>query len=367
MGIKDMFIKPAKTEWLSFLICMPVLAFLLNSLLFQDRLWSDRDVWFLSYPIVYIQGFASWYLHIAVMHWLRIIFPDIKQTIRRLLILFVLHVVLTSLTFAMLFYGYDAVDFLNYQLDLSQFEIALLVALALTIVTTTIWESDYTIRKWKDSLAKKELMQHVALLNEFETLKGQVNPHFLFNCFNTLLSLITEDTKKAESFLDELSKVYRYLLQNNEESLSSLQNEIKFIRSYLQLLSTRYGEALQFEIEVDKRYEHYMLPSVSLQLLVENAVKHNIITKQSPLSIDIFTTEGNKLIVTNNLQKRTVKTSSSKIGLKNIRLKYELLKQPGFQVLEDDKNFTVVLPLMWNQINTIKVNLLTKQKENISR
>ncbi|MDX2046380.1 MAG: histidine kinase, partial [Chitinophagaceae bacterium] len=177
---------------------------------------------------------------------------------------------------------------------------------------------------------------------------SQVNPHFLFNCFNTLSSLISEDRKKAEKFLNELSKVYRYLLRNNEDGLSTVENEIRFIRSYYQLLQTRHGEAVQVNIEIDKRYEPYLLPSLSLQLLVENVVKHNALSKNKPLVIDIFTTAGNKMVVNNNLQRRTIKAPSNKVGLENIKAKYSLLKQDGFQVMEDEKNFTVVLPLIWN-------------------
>jgi LytS/YehU family sensor histidine kinase len=146
-----------------------------------------------------------------------------------------------------------------------------------------------------------------------------------------------------------------------------VQQELNFIHSYHQLLRTRYGDAIQIQIEVDRKYNSYLLPSLSLQLLVENAVNHNIISKQNPLIIDIFSTAGSKLAVSNHLQLKMVKAPSNKIGLENIRAKYELLKQPGFQVLEDTKNFTVILPLIWNyanekqfafaQKNDIKMNL----------
>ncbi len=191
-------------------------------------------------------------------------------------------------------------------------------------------------------------MEQLQLQEEFDGLKQKVNPHFLFNCFNTLSSLISEDKDKAEKFLDELSKVYRYLLRNNEDGMSSLENELKFIQSYYELLRTRHGEAVHLQVEVDKQYNSYLLPSLSLQMVVENAVKHNALTKSHPLFIEIFTTVGNKLVVNNNLQRRTVKAPSNKVGLENIRAKYELLHQPGFRVMEDVKNFTVVLPLIWS-------------------
>jgi len=130
--------------------------------------------------------------------------------------------------------------------------------------------------------------------------------------------------------------------------LSTLENEVKFIQSYYKLLQTRHGDAVQLNLQIDKGYESYLLPSLTLQLLVENVVKHNSLSRNKPLVIDIFTLAGNKLVVNNNLQRRTLKAPSNKVGLGNIKARYELLKQPGFQVMEDDKNFTVVLPLVWN-------------------
>jgi LytS/YehU family sensor histidine kinase len=137
-----------------------------------------------------------------------------------------------------------------------------------------------------------------------------------------------------------------------------VDSEVKFIQSYYQLLQTRHGEAVQINIEIDKRYEPYLIPSLTLQLLVENVVKHNVLSKNKPLIIDIFSTAGNKLVVNNNLQRRSQKVPSGKVGLENIKAKYKLLRQRGMQVIEDGKNFTVVLPLIWN--NNLQANHLDK-------
>jgi len=343
--------RPTKTEWITFFALMPFIDVLLNYLFFGDLVLNDYHIWLYSFPIIYVQGWLSWYLQIIAMHWYRVKLPLLKQTFPRLILLYFSHIAVTSLIFASLFYVYDAFHFLGYNLDLGKLKIAVLLAVALTLITTTSWEAEYVLIKWKESLAEKEKLEQLSIQHEFETLKGQVNPHFLFNCFNALSSLISEDKKQAENFLNELSKVYRYLLNSNEDGLSTVQQELNFIYSYHQLLRTRYGDAIRMQIEVDRKYNSYLLPSLSLQLLVENAVKHNIISKQNPLIIDIFSTAGNKLAVSNHLQLKMVKAPSNKIGLENIRAKYELLKQPGFQVLEDTKNFTVILPLIWNYAN----------------
>ena len=356
--------KPTKVEWITYFCLAPILTFFLNMLLFGDRIFVDKDVWIYSAPVLMIISFASWYLHVTAMHWYRLKLPELKKTLLRLTLVGSTHILMTSATFAAFFYGYDAFHFLGYQLDFEQYKMAILMAIALTFVATTLWEAEYAVTKWKESLAVKEELQQLAIQHEFETLKSQVNPHFLFNCFNTLSSLISEDPKRAEKFLDELSKVYRYLLRSNEDGLSTLQNELRFIQSYYELLKTRHGDAIKLQLEVDKRYDPYLLPSLSLQLLVENAVKHNVVSKQQPLIIDIFTMVGNKLAINNNLQCKAVKAPSNRIGLDNIRNKYELLNQPGFQVMEDSRNFTVVLPLIWN-INAEK-KLSIAQNQNKS-
>jgi hypothetical protein len=343
-------IKPTKIEWLSFSIMMPFICFFINYLLFGARAATDVEVWLYSFPLIYLRGCASWYVQILGMNWLRIKLPDIKQTGLRLTALGISHFCIRSIAFIFIFYFYDAIHFLGYELDIQKVKIAVYCSLALTLMASSMWEADFTFKQWKTAIVEREKLKQLTIQQEFETLKGQVNPHFLFNCFNTLSSLISEDRKQAEVFLNELSKVYRYLLRNNEDGLSTLQTEIRFIQSYYRLLKTRHGEAVQIEIEIDKKYEQYLLPSLSLQLLVENAVKHNVLSKNKPLVIDIFTTTGNKLVVSNNLQIRTIKAPSNKIGLDNIRSKYELLNEPGFQVLEDPPSFSVVLPLIWSKV-----------------
>ncbi|MBG9374836.1 histidine kinase [Panacibacter sp. DH6] len=340
--------KPNRMEWITFFALMPFIDVLLNYLLFGERIWSDVKVWLYSFPIIYLQGFCSWYLHIVAMHFYRVRFPFLKQAVYRLLLLFFTHVGLSSLTFVTLFYGYDMLHFLGYVFDGNNLRLAIIAAVALTLIATTAWEAEYMISKWKESLAEKEQLEQMALQYEFETLKSQVNPHFLFNCFNTLSSLITEDPDRAEIFLNDLSKVYRYLLRNNEDGLSTLQNELTFINSYFELLKTRHGDTINLQVEVDRKYHNYLIPSLTLQLLVENAVKHNVISRQSPLSIDIFSMPGNKLAINNNLHRKTQNVHSNKVGLSNIKMKYELLQQQGFKILEDQRNFTVILPLIWN-------------------
>lgn len=356
------WVKATKVQWYSFLASMPLIDLGLNHILYGDRLFHDAQIWLISFPLLWVMGLGIWYAHVLYDQWAARRYPEISQSGKRILMkCFVVFLIMTpGQIFSVLIY--DAFHVLDYSMKKGDMEKTVLVGFGVNLIFLTLWEAIYMMEKNRESLAEKEILKQMSLQQEFEVLKSQVNPHFLFNCFNTLSSLITEDAAKAEAFLDELSKVYRYLLRNNESGLSTLQNELRFIRSYFGLLKTRHGDAVQFHIETDKRYDNYFLPSLSLQLLVENAVKHNVLSKNLPLTIEIFTTAGNKLVINNNLQRRTVKGASNRIGLENIKAKYELLKQKGFQVMEDNKNFTVVLPLIWdNGIDTKWINLQTNR------
>ena len=341
-------LKPNRFQVFSFIASMPVIDFVLNYIMYDSDIFHKSTIWLYSFPLLVVLGFGSWYTQSVLINWIEFRYPSLKQTRQRVTLLLFAVVPVMSLSVTFIFFTYDYFHICGYRLNTTHLQYGLLVGLAVNLIFTTLYEVNFVMERMKESILEKEALKQEAMQHEFDALKNQVNPHFLFNCFNTLSSLITEDKARAEVFLNELSKVYRYLLRNNEDGLSTVENEIRFIRSYYGLLKTRHGEALQLTIEIDKRYHPYLLPSLTLQLLVENVVKHNVISKSYPLVIEIFTTAGNKLVVNNNLQRRTVKAPSNRVGLDNIKAKYDLLNHKGFQVMEDGKNFTVVLPLIWN-------------------
>jgi two-component system, LytTR family, sensor kinase len=342
--------RPTKLQVYAFVASMPVIAVLLNYLLYDQRLFREWNIWLISFPLTCLLGAASWRGHVIIGNWIKHRYPELKHTFRRILVQAACILPFTCFSLTAIFLLYDAFGILDYRFNQQDLTTSLLAGLCLNIIFETLFEAEYTMERYKESVEEKQNLQQLSMFHEFDSLKNQVNPHFLFNCFNTLSSLIAEDRKKAEQFLHELSKVYRYLLRNNEDGLSTVESEVNFIRSYYRLLQTRHGEAVQVNIEIDKQYDAYLLPSLSLQLLVENVVKHNVLSKNKPLVIDIFTAAGNKLVVNNNLQRRTVHAPGSRVGLNNIKAKYQLLKLNGFQVMEDEKNFSVVLPLIWNRV-----------------
>jgi len=342
------WMKPTRLQRFTFIASMPFIAVLSNYIIFDSRMFKDINVWLISFPLIYVGGLGIWRVQVMIGNYIKYRYPELKHTARRVILntLFIVPCMSAGVLTIYFFYSYFGI--LGYKFNAEDLKLCLLMGFCCNLVFETLYESDFFLEKYKEGMQEKQQLEQKSVYSEFDSLKNQVNPHFLFNCFNTLSSLITEDKTKADKFLDELSKVYRYLLRNNETGLSTVENEIKFIQSYYQLLQTRHGEAVQLNIEIDKRYDPYLLPSLTLQLLVENVVKHNVLSKNKPLVIDIFTTAGNKLVINNNLQRRSSKVPSGKVGLDNIRAKYKLLRQNGMQVIEDGKNFTVVLPLIWN-------------------
>ena len=242
---------------------------------------------------------------------------------------------------------FHAFEIYGYQIQENDLKYGYLVGLGVNIIFESLWEVIYIIEKVKEAVAEKERIEQLQLQQEFDVLKEKVNPHFLFNSFNTLSSLISEDKNQAEKFLDELSKVYRYLLRNNESGMSTVEEESKFIRSYAKLLQTRFVDGFKMDIDIDPAIKDKEIPSLSLQLLVENAVKHNIISKQQPVHVVIASTPPGYLTVTNNLRKKTKSSvESTGIGLANIREKYRLLNRQDVTVEETADQFIVTIPVL---------------------
>ncbi len=207
-------------------------------------------------------------------------------------------------------------------------------------------ETQYSNARLQRAEREKTALEKAALQSQLEALKQQINPHFLFNSLNILDALIEEEPAQARTFLDELASVYRYLLRANEHPLTPLAAELDFIRSYFHLLKTRHGLGLHLDLRVRDRFQRHQLPPLTLQLLVENAVKHNVVLPDQPLRIEIRTDEGGQLVVSNNLQRKKTRVLSNGVGLSNILTQYRMLGQPAPVVTDDGGEFVVTLPLV---------------------
>lgn len=212
-----------------------------------------------------------------------------------------------------------------------------------------MFEVLYQQAKVRYALAQTEKLEKEKLKAELLQLKGIVNPHFLFNNLNSLSSLISEDPEKAQEFLDELTQVFRYLLRNNQTELTTLSEELKFIRTYYQLLRTRYGSGIHMDLKIDDAYGNLLLPPLTLQLLVENAVKHNRVHKEHPLRIEVLPAPDKKLLVRNSISRKEGKVESTGIGLQTINSRYRMLNHSGVIIEKNEVSFSVLIPLLEQQ------------------
>ncbi len=194
-------------------------------------------------------------------------------------------------------------------------------------------------------LVKTARMEKEQVMAHFEILKSQINPHFLFNSMNILSSLIPKSPKLAVKFTSQFSKVFRKLLENNEEITIPLQQELDFIKSYLFLQKMRFDKSLEIDVKIEKTKLDKYLPPFGLQLLIENAIKHNIISEEQPLKI-VISNDGDYLQVQNNLQVRGQQEESTGIGLKNLTARYNLLTDMPVVIEESVEFFTAKIPLI---------------------
>ena len=203
----------------------------------------------------------------------------------------------------------------------------------------------YFLGQWKNSIVLTERLEKEKAQVQFDNLKNQLNPHFLFNALTSLNSLIFENQQLASQFLQQMSKVYRYVLQNKDKNFVSLQTEIDFIRNYVFLAETRFGGALKINFDVRKDSLERAIVPVTLQILIENALKHNIADHDKPLRIDILTV-GDYLVISNNLQVRRTVESSNKQGLENLKSLYGFLSAKPVIVEALNDRFNVKIPLI---------------------
>jgi len=247
-------------------------------------------------------------------------------------------------------------DFSNY-LKYSGRLIMIIELVAVVIIALVLYINEF-FHSWRESVKNEESLEREKLALQYEALKNQVNPHFLFNSLNTLTGLIGKDTNRAQLFVKQLSDIYRYILEQKDRELVPLETEMKFVDNYISLMKIRFGENLQVIKKVPSGTNYQLIP-LSIQMLVENAIKHNIISKEKPLYISMEVSEG-QLEVKNNLQRKTSILHEEpgaweKHGLVNLKSRYTYLSAGQFMVNgsteepfpdELEGNFVVSLPLI---------------------
>ncbi|MBX2893528.1 MAG: histidine kinase [Saprospiraceae bacterium] len=326
------------------LVGLPLASILISLMLFGESYaqgdWATVGT---CIPISFLYTALYW----SALRWtykhLKLRFPAPKDIGKRLVIVFVAFNVfyfLISFGLKTMLHGFEPNDGHEPEPLLTYISSLIMAALVMTLYEAT---SFYV--QLQRTVAEKAELERQNIESQLEGLRNQVNPHFLFNSLNTLIYLIPEDSEKAVRFVQQLSKVYRYVLESRDAKLIPLSEELDYLQAYIFLLKERFGESLQVNIEpLDGRKEAAVVP-LTLQMLFENAIKHNVISNGKPLHIEVFA-ENSHLVVRNNLQKKNQVMDSTGVGLQNIKDRYRMLTDKEVRVIASQQYYTVVLPMV---------------------
>ena len=326
--------------WLR-IICIPVLGFLIPLVFFDYKFIGFADYWtkWLEasfFALVYWEG-----VRLIVIQ-VRRRYPEFRDAGKRVLLQVVLS--LTYVNIAGMFCG-----FFFFMIKINDFRPTTFQIISTNFTTVlfflAIYESIFFYFQLRQSIEEKELVKQEHIRSQLEGLRNQVNPHFLFNSLNTLMNIVAEDQDLAIRFLKKLSKVYRYVLDIRDQKLVPLSQELDFIHSYVFLQKERFGDNLKVEIDVPDTWMNHKVIPLSLQLLFENAIKHNVISAKKPLTVRVFI-KHHTLVVENNLQRKSQQMPSTQVGLENIRNRYRFFTDQRVQVLESTQHFSVAIPLV---------------------
>jgi sensor histidine kinase YesM len=221
-----------------------------------------------------------------------------------------------------------------------------LIILVAVIFITHVYETVFLVKQSESEKIRSEQLERAKAEAELEALKNQIDPHFIFNSLNTLSHLIENKPDKARQFNDNLADVYRYILQNKARHLVLLREEMEFLQSYFLLLQIRFENAVKLVIHIDDEImDRYLIPPISLQILAENAIKHNEFSEAMPLLLEIEMKK-DELVVHNRVHRKTLRKASSRIGLQNLGERYKLTTDKEITIKEEEKDFTVSLPVL---------------------
>jgi two-component system, LytTR family, sensor kinase len=327
------------------LLTIPVLSFIVPIVFFGCRFGRSPLLNWQTYITTFIITTVLWLGNRLIMIYSRSKYTKFSDVRKRLFFQSVLMLLFTIVFGNLL--GFLADD-IFMQNDRPHFRTDVLIntnaaSLFCTIMIIAIYESIYFKNELRLSIQETEHLKRESLSAQLNALRTQVNPHFLFNNLNTLSSLIPENPKHAMDFVQQLSKVYRHILEVKEEKTILVKDELEVLNAYTFLLKTRFDKNLEVTINIPQEKLQKKIVPLSLQILMENAIKHNIVSAEKPLQINIFTSNGS-LVISNNLQIN----ESTGIGLDNIKNRYKLISDKTVTITENETSFTVSIPLIEN-------------------
>lgn len=298
-----------------------------------------------SWSIGLLFTIIDWVINRAIMIFLRKKYPAFRDDAKRITLFFiaiVCTVILVDFIGTSLLTLLPGVNTLDYQARLK----VLLSIVTLTIMIMAIYEAIYYNIRLKKSVREEEQSKQIIIQAQLDALRNQAQPHFFFNSLNTLRDIIDQNSKEeAKEFVDKLSDIYRFLLEAGNDNLIPLKNELRFAKAYIHVQSERFGDNLKLNWNIPEAFLGAIIVPMSLQLLLENAIKHNVISKAKPLVIDV-SVHDNKLVISNKIAPKSTQLPSTKVGLVNIEKRYSLISDKSIEVKNDGIRFTVSLPLL---------------------
>jgi uncharacterized membrane-anchored protein YhcB (DUF1043 family) len=276
-------------------------------------------------------------------HYLNRVFPFEQNLFGRISIQIFWGVLMGFLMRTVIYFAWE--PYLPFKLDSMFVAVTWFMFIILPAGINLGFFTAHFIEQWKEGILRTERLEKEKTRVQFDNLKNQLNPHFLFNALTSLNSLIREDPELASRFLQHMSKIYRYVLQHKDQSLVSVGTELGFIKNYVFLAETRFANALTITFNVSENHMERTIVPVTLQVLFENAFKHNIMDAEKPLHIEVYS-EDEYLVICNNLQKKRTVDGSNKQGLENLKSLYRFLTDKPVTVEETSETFLVKIPLI---------------------
>jgi sensor histidine kinase YesM len=328
----------------AFILLLIVMGNLLMLVLYRDVKFTGQIFLFASINSVLVGGVFA----IAIGNMVKILdqkVPWLQFPLRRLIVQFVLTIVIMMIIIvvAIPVLGIIWNEQITSDVFLSQMFFMVKIAFSFLFVGALLSNAILFFKNWKEAAVQQEILKREQLALQYETLKSQVNPHFLFNNLNSLTSLISSNPEKAIQFVKKLSEVYRYVLDQKDHELVDLETELKFLESYIFLQKIRFENNL--DVKIDVQAKNFKVIPLAVQMLVENAIKHNEISDRNPMQIRIFTTDNQFLVVENKLQKKTG-TEGNGSGIQNISDRYKFFTDKQVEISISNEMFRISIPLL---------------------
>ena len=329
----------------AYLLLYKVLIAFAIALLFKLLFLRLPDVISADLILITLIVLILWEGNVKIDHLLNSKYNWISNPKRRVIIQVIAFTLFTPVTLFLLMVTLHEIKFHDGRLLDRKMLDVFIPALFFALSLIAIYIGFNFFKAWKNSLLEVEKFKTQSTEAQLQNLKNQINPHFLFNNLSVLTALVYQNQDKAVDFINELSKVYRYVLDNKNSELVSLNAELEFLNHYTYLLKIRFDNAVSFSVKVDENNKLSYLPPMCLQMLVENSIQHNEASQAKPLHVYIYT-KNNTLTIENNIQPRTDTADSSKTGLKNIQSRYSYFTDKKVEISNDGEIFKVTLPLI---------------------